>query len=101
MCESCWDGYSKDSLEWHDDIPLAQQLVDLLYSEPEGGAGGPLHVFLDDWNIDTDPKPWQLAIFPPSVRGITLAIVEVMTPMSPRQRAEVLRASLCLSPGPD
>lgn len=90
MCQDCWEEYSVEPLIWIDDIPIAAELVEMLYEEPNGGAGGPLHVFLDDWNIDGVPVPYQLWDNGPAMRGLTLAIVEVMTPMNVRQRAEVL-----------
>lgn len=89
MCDDCWADWATIPLEWHDDIPLARVLIEMLYAEHL--TGGPLHAFLDDWNIEEDPEPWKIEEFPPAVRGLVLAIVEVMTPMTARQRAEVLR----------
>lgn len=51
MCGSCWTKYGEPTV-WNEDIAEAVELLKRLYElEP---TGGPLHVEVDDWNIDHD-----------------------------------------------
>lgn len=55
MCVSCWDEAGRPS-NWSPDIARALDLVRELYEIH--AVGGPLHVVLDDWNIDGEIKPY-------------------------------------------
>lgn len=49
MCQSCWERYGSPA-ETSPAIERAVQLIAAIYkNEP---AGGPLHVVLDDWNLN-------------------------------------------------
>lgn len=93
MCSECWASYADVDLEWHDDIPTAARLVELLYEQPDGAAGGPLHVVLDDWNLEGGLDLYQPELFSTATRVVATAVAEIMRPMEPRQRAEVLRVA--------
>lgn len=73
MCSSCWAEYGKPT-EMPDNGDAVVALIRELYDQPDGGAGGPLHVVLDDWNLedghldpylgsdDWTPRTWELAV---------------------------------------
>lgn len=49
MCEQCWNEMDKPTA-WNPNIKRALELVRIIY-ETEA-AGGPMHIVLDDWNIE-------------------------------------------------
>lgn len=49
MCIDCWSDYEQNKVV-NDKVLKAKELIDELYEYH--GAGGNLHVVLDDWNID-------------------------------------------------
>ena len=51
MCECCWDEYGKPSIV-NEKTEAALALVRQVYDAAGGGAGGNLHIVLDDWNIE-------------------------------------------------
>lgn len=57
MCRTCWAEHGRPD-DWNPDIARALELVQIIYAtEP---LGAPLHVVLDDWNIDISVpfEPW-------------------------------------------
>lgn len=90
MCHDCWAemgaprGLPPNAL---DIVTLIHQL----YAQPDGDTGGPLHVVLDDFNVDRvepfrgfewEPRTWRLAEL----------IAAHLRPLSADQRAAVLAA---------
>ena len=57
MCLSCWNDYGAPQLD-SPAIRAAAEAIAAVYDLPEGGAGGSLHVVVDDFNIDDDDLPW-------------------------------------------
>lgn len=55
MCFHCYN-QAGQPVRWSPDIKRAVELVRALYEIH--AVGGPLHVVLDDWNIDGEIKPW-------------------------------------------
>ncbi len=51
MCEVCYDEYGKPNIV-NEKTEAALALVRQVYEAPQGGAGGNLHIVLDDWNIE-------------------------------------------------
>lgn len=59
MCRNCWVGYGSPA-DWSPDIARALELIRVIYvTEP---TGAPLHVVLDDWNIEGRIEPWPDAM---------------------------------------
>lgn len=56
MCEQCWAEYGSPEIV-NDRIIHAASLVNVIYTH--NLVGMPLHVFLDDWNIEGDWQLWQ------------------------------------------
>lgn len=52
MCRGCWEEYGKPM----ENAPGIKELVEAIEDVYEfvSSNGGPLHVILDDWNIDDD-----------------------------------------------
>ena len=53
MCISCWEEYGKPEV-LNDATAKGVRLANDVYKQPRGGAGGNLHIVLDDWNIEDD-----------------------------------------------
>lgn len=53
MCWDCVHHYVSDGrVTMTDDMREVAILVDAIYSTPWGTTGGPLHIYLDDFNLD-------------------------------------------------
>lgn len=95
MCEGCWvDEYDRAS-----EIPEnGEEIADLireLYSMPRCDSGGPLHVAIDDFNIEDEHwKPYVHSDEPdywtPETMALAEKICERMRPLTVKQRAAVL-----------
>lgn len=55
MCETCWVEHGRPT-DWNPDIARAVHLIRVIYTTQPLGA--PLHVVLDDWNIEGNIEPW-------------------------------------------
>lgn len=53
MCEVCWESYGSPTIV-NEKTEAALALVRQVYDAPRGGAGGHLHIVLDDWNIENN-----------------------------------------------
>lgn len=112
---------------WNAEIARALELVRALYEIHM--AGGPLHVVLDDWNIDGQIKPyydcytdeeldelydggWKIADLPPeapvvveglgrSMRQLCEEIAALLNAMSLEDRMSVLAYHWRLTPTPE
>ena len=51
MCEACWAEYGRPTIV-NEKTEAALALVRQVYDALMGGAGGNLHIVLDDWNIE-------------------------------------------------
>jgi hypothetical protein len=54
MCRGCWDYEGEFPAAWSPPIARAVVLWRRLYDELGEPTGGPLHVYLDDYNLDLD-----------------------------------------------
>ena len=93
MCQGCWEEYGSPT----DDSPeirRAAYLIDLIYETEVTGA--PLHVELDDWNIDDDcwvpypPARDEGWLEDPSKWDVAVELCELMKAMSLRERASAM-----------
>ncbi len=57
MCEDCWNGYGRPNIV-NEKTEAALVLVRQVYDAPCGGAGGNLHIVLDDWNLEKHSIEW-------------------------------------------
>lgn len=95
MCQSCWIneyGESKDLPENWEEVADAMRLV---LTHPEGELGGPLHVQLEDFNIEGDWTPWQpigaaARPYPDDLFNLCLEVQRLVKPLTIPQRAAVL-----------
>lgn len=92
MCRNCWTVAGSPY-----DLPEnAAEIVDAindLYDLPDCGAGGPLHVQLDDWNVELDWKPWpgpEREPWPPEAMEQAQLVADLMVPLPVSQRYAVL-----------
>lgn len=51
MCIDCWNDHGSPAI-WNEDVRKAVELIREIYRNDE--MGNPLHVVLDDWNIEQD-----------------------------------------------
>jgi len=94
MCKTCWigEGSPRELPPNADEIIEA---IDHLYSLPKCGVGGPLHVELDDMNLDLGGRPWepwQSDRYPFAPEAIEAAqrICDLMNPLPVPQRYAVM-----------
>lgn len=94
MCETCRDECGQPAV-WNDQIGEFVHLLGLLYAQPDGAVGGPLHVEVDDGNIDRDIDMQQALTlwaqipggdFLPETWAICDRIAAVVNPMPYEER---------------
>jgi hypothetical protein len=51
MCQECYIENGSPRID-NEKTQKAADLIDAVYSLPNGGAGGYAHIVLDDWNLD-------------------------------------------------
>lgn len=61
-----------------------------LYALPDCGSGGPLHVELDDWNIEADVWHPYVGDWPFEVVAVAQRVCDLMNPLTIEQRAAVM-----------
>lgn len=92
MCQFCY----VDEYPGPPDLPdNTDEIVDrirLLYSLPHCDMGGPLHVEIDDFNVDFDWKPYQFdpPYYSDEAMKVASEICNLMKPLTVKQRADVL-----------
>lgn len=93
MCRSCWaDWGSPTELP-----PNADEIVTAfteVYEHEDGGTGGPLHVQLDDFNVEGDWKPWDIddedRYYPDDLYEICSRVQALVAPLPDEQRAALI-----------
>lgn len=55
MCDSCYEKYGSPTLET-EKVRQAAEAIEELYSMH--GAGGMMHIVVDDWNLEDDSVEW-------------------------------------------
>lgn len=103
MCRGCWNHYGS-STALPKEAPSAIDLITEIYNSSEGGAGGNLHIVLDDWNLETEHIEWCLGVVAQKQAGfgdrddrcepyLLLAersLLNLLMPMTESERAAVL-----------
>lgn len=90
MCRACWEEQGSPT-DLPDNAAEVIDLINQLYDQPDGGTGGPLHVALDDFNIeDRYIEPWPGGDYTPETRDLADRIAHLMRPMTEAHRAAVL-----------
>lgn len=87
MCISCADEYDLVEVP-ADQVDELINLIDELYDHAP--AGGPLHVELDDWNLDTDWAPMPSEHDNEELDAVVKQICTKMLALDVGQRAYVL-----------
>lgn len=90
MCLHCWQEYGSPS-DWNEDIKTAVGLIKEIYQYD--GAGNPLHVVLDDWNIDDEfLEVYEPAVADTAPEAVSAAreLVPVLQRLSYDERAAAL-----------
>lgn len=100
MCQDCYDELGRPN-DWNPNVARALELIRTIYQhEP---TGGPLHVILDDWNIEdgdirreaAEPTPYIPYEFleedeAEEVRTAVAELVPLLGSMTVRERASAL-----------
>lgn len=92
MCEGCWADYGSPRDVPEDADQIVAQFEDL-YSRDHCSTGGPLHVVLDDWNLEDEHLgPWEdeRDPWPPDVMELATKISTRLRELPIDQRAAVL-----------
>jgi hypothetical protein len=95
MCGACAEEYGADPANLPPETPIILRLIEELYALPEGGTGGPLHVALDDFNMEDGNWQWEefddLALaYRPETIAKAQEIRDRMLPLTLQQRASVV-----------
>lgn len=88
MCRDCWQEFGA-STTLPDNADEIISLIRALYQEPGCEAGGPLHVEIDDFNVDLDWRPYA-ADHAPHTLQLAQRIADLMIALPVEQRAAVL-----------
>lgn len=91
MCRSCYvDTYGAPT-DLPDNAETIIEQINDLYAQPDGGTGGPLHVALDDMNLDDDCwEPYTEHDWLPRTMELAKQISRRMKVLSVDQRAAVI-----------
>lgn len=92
MCGGCWDKYGRPTTlpsGWQKTV----QLIEMLYDEPDCGVGGPLHVVLDDWNLEDEHLEPYEGDYAPRAMELAQRISRRLRAMTLSERAAVLAAA--------
>jgi len=90
VCRECWErggSPANDSPE----IARAVELIGDLYDI--NAAGGPLHVYVDDWNLEGEIVPWDGYDYeydPPEMRAIVAELAALLNAMTIDDRYSTL-----------
>lgn len=95
MCRGCWEHEGEFPAEWAPPIARAVVLWRRLYDELGEPTGGPLHVYLDDYNLDIDVIEPQYSgrrsdPYHPEVPGVCDELAALLTGMTLAQRYTVM-----------
>lgn len=96
MCEECWAKLGNPDVRTPNTFKTVKA-IRKLYCMPECGAGGPLHILTDDWNVrdhDIDFCTQSLEEdrneFSQEVNNISNEILDLIRPMTVEERYTVL-----------
>jgi hypothetical protein len=87
MCVDCWNQAGQPA-NWTPEIAKTLGLVRELYAIHP--TGGPLHVALDDWNVEGDIKPYYLDEADENAREVCDQIAAKLNAMTLKDRYSVL-----------
>lgn len=98
MCRNCWAAHGQPA-DWNPQIAHALHLIRTIYATES--TGGPLHVVLDDWNIDDGPL--QLHRYDecdPQAMAAAEELVALLRRMAVAERASALAYHCGYAPVP-
>lgn len=88
MCYHCWQDYGSPTALPDNGAELASLIAEL-YDQEDGGTGGPLHVLLDDYNLEY-VEPYMPETYSETTQRLTEAIAAGMRPLTVPQRGAVI-----------
>lgn len=87
MCDVCWK-QAGSPVEWTPQTARFIELADRLYEDHP--TGGPLHVYLDDWNLDRVVEPGYAVLVEDddaaSTREVCDELAGILNAWTPPQR---------------
>lgn len=101
MCSDCWASEYGSPAEWTAQTARFLELHRELYRELDCSTGGPLHIVLDDWNIEDDSLAWCRENLPADlewyedalradIERVCLELLDIMDGWTLAQRASAL-----------
>lgn len=89
MCTACLEEYDAVSaLPPTEEMFAVADLIRALYRQPDGAAGGPLHVVVDDYNLLAEfLGPYAYEDVPRRTLELSIAICDGLRPMTLAERA--------------
>ena len=85
MCSTCWEEHGSPA-DWTPQTARFIELVGTLYGELGHSTGGPLHVVLDDWNLDGPIEPYYSLGDSRKTREVCDEIVAILNDWTPTER---------------
>lgn len=76
-------------------VRLLWGLIDRLHDQPEAFAGGPLHIVVDDHNVEDDcidfcRNALMTSDYLPRVNNVSAVILDMLEPLSVEVRQEIV-----------
>jgi hypothetical protein len=94
MCHDCWVNEYGRPTTVPENVDEIVSAIEAVYAHQDGGTGGPLHVQLDDFNIEGDWVPWRAEEddrpYPDDLYDLCLEVQRLVKPLPLDQRAAVL-----------
>lgn len=93
MCKGCWLKHGAPT-ELPANADEIVEAIEALYEQPRCGVGGPLHVELDDLNLDLDGHIWEpwspdYDPYPPETIAVAQKVCDLMNSLPVDQRYAV------------
>lgn len=95
MCLTCVEKYGGTDVEVTDDMRRVSRLVNDLYSLEGCVTGGPLHIVVDDYNLEAQDLEWcrkhlDGRDYEEHVKVLCHTILDALTPLTLAQRARAI-----------
>lgn len=90
MCGDCWAEHGSPTI-WNPEVAAVADLVTELYDDYGCTTGGPLHVYVDDWNLDIPTiEPYWSEDDDPALIAFVTALAQRLEALSVPERYSAL-----------
>lgn len=89
MCITCWEDGGSPTV-WNPAVAEVTRLVTDLYGMDDCAVGGPLHVVVDDWNLDGPITPYWFGEESAELAEFVTALAAKMTALTVDERLSAM-----------